>query len=368
MKNHIKFLSAAVLLTLSPLPMIAAAQGQQAAAAQASASPAPSAKAPVTAKSPTDWILYEDTTFTPVLDDVSVHLAAARAALDKKDNVRAAEAMQAAARALKAQADRAAQTDRQLAAADMKRARDTHARLVALSRKLDATAAHIKAGKVTTTAALDKTLNKAARADLDRRWLVTDVTVWYPVAEEPQRHFLAAADAYAKKDYKVAATEVRKAEAYVRLESARAAGDVKNGLDAAGSDLERLAQSLDKRAIKSEKDMDKVFAKADHALALAHRAKAAESWAKKAYDDAGYELKAAAHGLESAAAWTGDEAKKAASTTVADTRALGDKLAGGGVWAKDEIAKAFDSLGSTLDHLGQKIGLKSKSSPVDVGK
>ena len=35
-----------------------------------------------------------------MLDDVSSHLAAARAALDKKDNAKASEAMQAAARAL----------------------------------------------------------------------------------------------------------------------------------------------------------------------------------------------------------------------------------------------------------------------------
>ena len=96
-------------------------------------------------------------------------------------------------------------------------------------------------------------------------------------------------------------------------------------------------------------------------------AKAAESWARKSYDQAGYELKAAAHGLESAATWTGTEAKAAASTATADARAVGDKLASGGVWAKNEVTKGFDSLGGALNKLGQSIGSKSKASPFDVG-
>lgn len=109
--------------------------------------------------------------------------------------------------------------------------------------------------------------------------------------------------------------------------------------------------------------MDKAFADANHALALAHRAKAVESWTAKAYDQAGYELKEAAHGLESAAAWTGTEAKTAAAAATSDARALGDKLASGGVWAKDEVAKGFESLGTALNKLGRAIGSKAKAAP-----
>lgn len=298
MKLRGTLLSAAMLLAFAQFPLGAAAQATKLPAtapatlpSAAATAAAASLKSPVTAKSPADWIQYEDTTFTPVLDDVSSHLAAVRTALAKKDN---------------------------------------------------ATAAQIKTGKIPTAAALDKQLGKASRADLERRWLVSDVTTWYPVAEEPQRHFSAAAEAYAKKDYQAAATEVRKAAAYVRLESARAVGDVKQSLDAANGRLEQTAQALDKGALKGEKEMDKVFANANHALALAHRAKAAESWARKAYDQVGYELKATAHGFESAATWTGTEAKAAASTAAADARAVGDKL-------------------------GQSIRSKSKASPFDVG-
>ena len=223
------------------------------------------------------------------------------------------------------------------------------------------------AGKLTTTAQLDKTLDKAARADLERRWLVTDVTTWYPVADEPQRHFGAAAEAVAKKDYRLAATEVRRGASYLRLESARAVGDVKKELDAADAQLEKMASGLERGAVQTEKQMDQVFADADHALALAHRAKAAESWTAKTYDQAGYELKAAAQDLESAAAWTGTEAKTAAAAATSDARALGDKLASGGVWAKDEVAKGFESLGTALNKLGSAIGAKAKAAPLPAG-
>ena len=112
--------------------------------------------------------------------------------------------------------------------------------------------------------------------------------------------------------------------------------------------------------------MDKVFARADHALALEHRSKAAESWAHKEYDAAGYELKAAARGLEGAAGWVGGEAKTAASAAVTDTRVLGDKLASGAAWTRDEVASDFESLGNGINALGREIGSTAKSSPVDV--
>ena len=222
-------------------------------------------------------------------------------------------------------------------------------------------------GKIKTKADLDKAIDKAARADMERRWLVTDVTTWYPVSEEPQRHFTDAIAAYSKKDYKAAATDIRKATSYLRLQAGRATAEAKQELNSSVAQLDTLAASVEKGAVKDEQSMAKAFAKADHALALQHRSMAAESWARKEYDKAGYELKAAAHGFESAAGWVGGEAKAGASATVADTRALGDKLAAGVTWTRDEVVKGFDSLGNGITALGQKIGNNKKASPFDVG-
>lgn len=359
MNTRHSLLPAAALVVLAQLPAAATAQ----AAAPATHPAAVAAKAPIATRSPAEWIQFDDLTVTPVVDEVSRHLAAARTALAHKDNAKAAQAMHAAARALKAQATEAAQLDSQRAAAE----KDVRAGLTALARKLDTTAAQIKAHQVNSIAALDKTIGKAQRAELERRWLLTDVTTWYPVAAEPQRHFGAAIEAYAKRDYKAAAAEVRKGAAFVRLEAARAVGDGRKELDAADADLERAAAALDKGTLAARHDLEKTFASADHALALAHRTRAAESWAHRSYGQVGYELEAAAHGLENGAAWVGSEAKAAATVASADARAIGDKLARGGVWAKDEIAKAFESLGSGLNKLGESIGSRNKASRFDAG-
>ena len=333
--------------------------------------------APVPTKAPEDWIVYDGTTYTPVVDDVSRHLDAARKAFDAKDSKKAAAEMRAAAEALKLQAARAGREDRALVtedrallAADMKFAQGTQdiiKRVNASALKVSAAAAAIDRGKIKTKADLDKAIDKAARADMDRRWLLTDVTTWYPVSGEPQRHFTDAAAAYAKKDYKSAATDIRKATGYLRLEAGRATGDAKQELDSSVAQLDTLAASVENGAVTDEQSMDKAFAKADHALALEHRSKAAESWARKEYDEAGYELKAAAQGLESAAGWAGGEAQAGASATVADTRALGDKLASGATWTRDEVTKDFESLRNSINALGQKIGGTKKASPFDLG-
>jgi hypothetical protein len=188
-----------------------------------------------------------------------------------------------------------------------------------------------------------------------------------PASEEPQQHFGSAVEAFARKDYKTAATEIRKATGYMRLEASRATGNTRQELNSSVAELDKLAASVEKGAVKDDKLMDKDFARANHALAVAHRAEAAESWTRKEYDKAGYELKAAARDLESAAGWAGTKAKAGASTVVADTQALGDKLATGATWTRDEVGRGFDALGHALNELGHKIGAKQQAAPVKPG-
>jgi hypothetical protein len=335
------------------------------------AQPAPAAtKAPIPTKAPTDWIIYDNVTYTPVVDSVSEHLDAARKAIDAKDDRKAAAELRAAADDLKQQAARAGRADqalvkedKALVAADAEAARDTIKRMNAGALKISSAAEAIDSGRIKTKADLDRAIDKAARADMERRWMVADVTTWYPVSEEPQRHFEGAVAAYAKKDYNAAAIDIRKATSYLRLEADRATGAATQELRGSVVQLDTLAASVEKGAVKDEQSMTKVFARADHALALEHRSKAAESWARKEYDKAGYELKAAAHGLESAASWMGGEAKAGAAATVADTRALGEKLAAGATGTRDEITEGFESLGNGINALGQKIGSTKKASP-----
>jgi hypothetical protein len=353
----------ALFVAMAGVAGIARAQPPSAPAAPA-AQPAPAAtKSPIPTKASDDWIVYDETTYTPVVDDVSRHLNAARKAMDQKDDKTASAELRLVADELKLQAARAgkegkalAKADKALLAADTEAAQEGVKRLEASALKVGSAAAAVESGKIKTKAELDRVIDRVARADMERRWLVTDVTTWYPVSDEPQRHFTQAISAYARKDFKVAATDIRKATGYLRLEAGRATGEAKQELDGSVAQLDTLATSVEKGAVKDEKSLTAVFAKADHALALEHRSKAAEAWARNEYAEAGYELKAAARGLESAAGWAGGEAKAGASATVADARALGDKLVVGATWTRDEVAKEFESLGASINALGREIG------------
>ncbi len=337
----------AVLALFAQFPVASMAQTPAAAPSAAASQPA-SAAAPAAAS---DWIQYDDLSLTPVVDDVSRSLAAARTALAAKDNAKAAESLQAAARALHAQAEQAAKADKAQAATDARQARDVQARMAALVKQIDHTADQVRAGKIHDTAGLDRTLTRAQRADLDRRWVLTDVESWYPVTQEPQRHFTAALAEFAKKDYQSAALDVRQASALLRLEATRAHGDARKALLGAEAQLDKTATALSRGKVKTERDLTTVFARADHALALAYHAKATESLAHKAYHDAGYELKAAAQGLENAATWSGDEARGAAGSAAHDARDVGDKLLSGARWTQHELTHGFDAIRNGLARL-----------------
>lgn len=343
----------------------------QSAPVAANAQSAAAANAPTPTRAPDDWIVYEDRTYTPVVDTVSRHLDAARKALDAKDNATAAAELRVVAGELRLQAARAAladralvRTDKALAAADARHGQDTVNRLNASARKVGSAAVAIEHGQVKTTADLDKAIDRAVRADMERRWAVTDVSDWYRVSEEPQRHFTDAVTAYAGKEYETAATDIRKAASYLRLEASRATGDAKQELDGSIAQLEALAASVQKGTGRDEQSMARVFAKADHALALQHRSKAAESWARNEYERAGYELKAAAHALESAAGWIGGAAKAGVSATVEDVRSLGNELATGGNWTRAEVARDFASLGNGIDATGKHVDGARAASPI----
>lgn len=184
-----------------------------------------------------------------------------------------------------------------------------------------------------------------------------------PAPEASQLHFGRAAEAFARKDYTTAAIEIRKATGYMRVEASRVTGNARQEINSSVSELDRLAASVEKGGVKDEKSMDTAFARADHALALAHRTEAAESWTRKQYSRAGHELKAAGHDLESAASWAGAQAKAGTSGAVAGTEALGDKLATGATWTGDEVGRGFHVLGHALNQLGREIAAKQRAAP-----
>ena len=307
---------------------------------------------------PADWICFDEFNLTPVVDGVSRHLHLACNALDGKDDKSAACEMRAVAAELRRGAIKAGRRAGAAACIDVKLAHVISWRLASGAAKLNAAAQTIESGRIGGQVELRALIDEPTCADIERRWLVTDEDVWYPVCGEPQRHFGEAIEAYERQDRKTSFTEIQKAIAYLRLEAARASDDAKWALEGAVAGLGKLALSAELVMNQGRESIEGRFADADLALALAHRAKSSEWWARGDQRISGFELKAAARCLEGAAAWAGNEAGASASKVAGETKVLGARLIWGDSVAREEVVRGFVSFGNAVGALGLRINAK----------
>jgi hypothetical protein len=300
-----------------------------------------SVKPEIPTKTPEDWLVVEDTTFIPVFDDVSRKMLDAQRAFLKKDNKSAAAAVRQSAADLSSESSGASVEGQR--------------RIQAASNDLGHLAAELDSNKIRSVKQLDAVFLKAHGADIDQRWVAADETIWYPYINEPDQHFKNAHDAFASRDLKKSAEEIRKGESFVKLEDVRATGDAKRSLDASTRELDRLAGDVSKGGIKDVRSLDIAFARADYALALSHLAKASESSATNDASKTGYELKAAASYLEQGASRAGSEVESGVSASVHDAREAAGKLIQGTTVATGDIGNAIKSAGQGIDLLGKKV-------------
>lgn len=303
----------------------------------------------------------------PPADDgeISRHLQAARNAANSREAVQAVEELRVAAAQLKMQADIAGESLHRCGEGQDRAIQDAARRLAVTARTIEPVIAALTAGKVQSAADIDKALNTVVRADLERRWPVSDTTLWYPVGG-PQTHFRRALAAYRGNQPAAAAAHVRKAVLYLRLEAGRASVETKPELDRASADLGELAAGLDDGVPKLGRSMALAFAKADRALALQHRWQATAAWASGQYVTAGFELEAAATGLVGSAGWAGRKAAAKASATVAETRSIADKLVAGSAWTPEEVTGGFESMRLAIDRLGRNLAADRSTQSADA--
>ena len=312
---------------------------REAAKAPVAATGQSTSKSAIVSKTPEDWIVVQDDYYIPVIDDLSRTLRSARQAFMMKDPATAAVHVRGAAALLSEEPSGASRKVKENIDLTMK--------------QLSALAADLDSKRTVEAKRFDAVLAAAHRADLEGDRLV-DESYWYPYIEEPDRHFQNAHQAFLAKDYEKAAQEIRKGEAYVKLEAGRASGDVNHSLNSSAQELEKLAVDMRRKAANNLSEMDNSFRRADRALAQSHQIKAKESWSKKETVRAGYEMKAGALLLEQSADWAGTEAKSGVSAIVRDTRMLAGKLTEGSGYAVKEAGKGIDDLGKAISNPGGK--------------
>ena len=160
-----------------------------------------------------------------------------------------------------------------------------------------------------------------------------------PLIDEPEHHFHMASRYFAHGDRTHAAVEIRAGAALVKLEAGRHDATNKAGLEDAAKHLDDLAAGVANGAVKSPKELNDAFARADLALARHYRQMAEASAARNEHEKTGYWLEGAADSVDDAAEWSGHKLAAGGRATVNGARSLGAKLEGGAKWTADEVKK-----------------------------
>jgi serine protease Do len=182
------------------------------------------------------------------------------------------------------------------------------------------------------------------------------------ISGELDQYFKKAHEEYAK-DSTDAAAQIRKAVALLKQEADQAKGKARELLLGSSKELEGLAEQVQKGTVRTAQDLDNAFSRAHAALANYYQQRAQDSWAKKAYSDAGQSLKAAALNLEGAWKWSKIKVEKASQAAVGSAEAAGDQIAKGSGWVSTEVSKSIDELGR---HIGKLLNEKKGDDPSET--
>ena len=177
-------------------------------------------------------------------------------------------------------------------------------------------------------------------------------------AAEPGSHFQKADELFLKKDFKRAASEIRKGAGFLRQKVKSATKDSKESLNASAQELEKLAKDVERGGVTSEKQLKDTFARSYYALSNHEYRRASESWAKKKTRETGQALTGAAQDMEQAAKWSGRELETGTADTIDYARVVGGKLVKGAGWSEDEVEKGMKGIGSALSKFEENM--KSK--------
>jgi hypothetical protein len=172
---------------------------------------------------------------------------------------------------------------------------------------------------------------------------------------EPRSDFQKAHESFLKKNLNESAMEIRKGASYLRKEAESAGIDGKKMLMASAKELDKMADSVEKGAVKSDKKLKGAFSRAERAVADNEYFKATDSWSRKETKETGHALDSAAAHMEQAADWSGRKLTAGASKAVEDGRKVSRKLIEGAEYVPEEVAKALKSMRDAISGFGKKV-------------
>ena len=189
-------------------------------------------------------------------------------------------------------------------------------------------------------------------------WMAIEEDIWTVFSGETLQEFHLARVDFFNKNMKAVAVHLRRAIAFMKLETGAAAPEeAKEPLLVSIRELRKLTHKVVERSVASVRLLDHVFAHADYALAQYHLIKALEFLGKMDGTRAGHHLKEAALRLESGLAAAGHEATLEEQTAMRNTVRLAEILVTGTTPTVEEvkISRAIRALGKGIKHLGDIV-------------
>jgi|GEM_PF-5894695 len=285
---------------------------------------------------PDGWVVVENETFIPIVDELGNKLSLARKSYLKGDNEAAAVAMREGSAFLKQEIPKA----------------DAEGK-VALKKASDdlmSKASIVQMGEIDSVQDLDKIFSEAYQADIEQLWVVADEQQWIPIVEMPQQHWQQAKQDFNNKKYAAAANEVRKGTAFLNLEANRTKDqDIKADIQGSAQNLEQLAKNIKEGKVTDVAELELEFARGQVAMGQFYKSQAKDSESQGKLVIAGNEIISSFHHLQAANNWLDMD--------------LGNIAA-----AQTEIDRVRDNLGSPNEALSRSLSKAIITVNEQIGK
>jgi hypothetical protein len=153
-----------------------------------------------------------------------------------------------------------------------------------------------------------------------------------------------------------AAEELRDAAGKLRRYAQSAAGDVRQDVMNAATELDAIAGEVSSGAITSTTMLDRRLAGTHAALAKAHVASSRETWGRRDLSAAGRGITAAADDLETGLTRLGRGIDADAAAAIRDARDVGERLVRGAEATPADVERVFESLEREIEKLHREAG------------
>lgn len=183
-------------------------------------------------------------------------------------------------------------------------------------------------------------------------------------SDNPSPHFFAARDAFNKRDNDACARELRLAGDIMKRDASEAKMWTAHKLRDAGSDLDTLAERVQRGQVNSVDDINQRVEQSYNALSDFHYQLARESYERNRKSgvttgrdpETGQYLNAAANDLESWARYSGRAVEAGTRTAIDDTKSLAGKMISGAGYATERTGEALNNFGEAIKSFGRRVG------------